>query len=344
VKKIKKTLFGFFFRLGVIPQRIYPPEHIAIFIENLPTAIKEHELKKHVDTVVRANNHSYYESMLKGFIKEGDVNIRKATFIGNGMGEASLNIYRKVLIDGKFYFEKVFFNDRIELQTAIWFQQHVFGSLNGQIVTAALTKLLKGDFITIAYFEFLELSPFPAVAGDYDEFIKLTIDLYQLSCTNPLVIEAQDTPVHIRDFRFHFQYQRNASAAEQKLTQLGIDFEELIATVDLSKKILSHGDINPGNAFKGSILIDWDSFGIYPVGLEVAYLYYRMPVRDKRHMNPTKWLTDNYKAAIDSIDWPSFERNFFFFAYIFAFHLFEEKDYADLERQIINNLHSVKKR
>src|SRR5690606_1943877 len=125
--------------------------------------------------------------------------------------------------------------------------------------------------ISVAYYEFLELTPFSKSEAD-QAYIKLTIDLYSLSRINPLDIGATPIPQHLRDFRFHFQYQRYATAAETALGELGVNFQKLVDNAASSKHILTHGDIKIGNVFKGSILVDWDSFGLYPVGLDVAYL------------------------------------------------------------------------
>ena len=338
MKKIKEILFRLFFRLGVVPYRIHSPQYFYSTIQHLPASQKEHDLKRHANIVLKANDHRYYESLLKAFGCKLDVDIEKANFVGNGVGEASLDTYRKVIIDGKIYFEKVFFTSRTELETAEWFQQHIHSRLKGHVVTASLEKLVRTDFITITYYEFLELTPF-STNENFDAFIKLTKNLYLLSDTQPSDMDDVYTPAHVRDFRFHFRYRRNAIAAERKLRLLGVDFEKLIRVVECSKKILTHGDINPGNAFKGPTLIDWDSFGIYPLGLEVANLYFRMAVWDKQCADPRKWLEDNYKTAIAPSDWVSFKRNFFFFLYVFTYHFFQRDDYyANLEQHIIRNL------
>lgn len=331
----KRILFKLFFRLGIIPQRIYEPAQLHGSLMSMPVLIQEHELKKRAELVVRADNHRYYELLLKSFVGAWDFKVDRASFIKKGIGETNLNTCRKVTIDGKAYFEKVFFNSRPEVETAEWFHRHIYGRLKYRVATAALEKLIKGDVIAIAYYEFLELSPLQKFEDDR-AYIDLTIDLYSISRERPLDIADIDIPLHICDFRFHFQYQRYAAAAEVKLRELGVDFQKLVDMASSSRKILTHGDINLGNAFKDSALVDWDSFGIYPIGLEVAYLCYRMPLREWREkIDVERWLDNNYRAAIDASDWASFERNFFFFLYIFAFPLFQDEDYSTIERQII---------
>src|SRR5690606_33310695 len=160
MKKIKEILFRLFFRLGVVPYRIHSPQYFYSTIQHLPALQKEHDLKRQVDIVLKANNHRYYESLLKAFGCELDVGIEKAHFVGKGVGEASLDTYRKVIIEDKTYFEKVYFTSRTELETAEWFQQHVHSRLKGHVITASLEKLVRAGFITITYYEFLELTPF----------------------------------------------------------------------------------------------------------------------------------------------------------------------------------------
>lgn len=332
---MKRILFNLFFRLGIVPQRIYTPAQLYGSLKAMPVLIQEHELRKRAELIVRANDHRYYELLLRAFVNRWDFKVEGASFIRKGIGESSLNTCRKVVIDGKAYFEKVFFNSRPEVETAEWFQRHIYGQLGDSIITASLEKLIKGEVITIAYYEFLELSPFQRSDGD-QAYIKLTIDLYSISKDTPLDAGAILTPQHVRDFRFHFQYQRYAGAAEAKLRELGVNFRKLVDNASSSKKILTHGDINLGNAFKGPILVDWDSFGVYPIGLDVAYLCYRMPLREWRYkLDIKRWLEDNYGAAIDPVDWTSFERNFYFFLYVFAFPLFQEGDYLGIERELI---------
>src|SRR5699024_8774627 len=98
----------------------------------------------------------------------------------------------------------------------------------------------------------------------------------------------------------------------------------------------THGDLNEGNGFEESVLIDWDSFGIFPLGLEAAYLYYRIHLRGDKIIDYKQWVKQHYSDIIHAQEWGLFEKNYTYFLFVFTCKLFPA--HSVLKEQLIQAL------
>jgi hypothetical protein len=312
---IKKCLqkFGIFVRI----QRFHTPKQFYESLKNKPVTVKEYELRRMAHIVATATNHDFYESLLKCFVPNWQqITIKKAKFIGEGLGE-SLNTYRKVEIENKYYFEKVYFNDYSHIQTLKWFQDHIYSIIKDKIKIPRIQKMYAGELLTIVYYDYFELSELEEETRE-KRLIQFSKDLYSMSCKHESYFMELEQPDSIKDFRNYFLYQKYVHLANSKLMDEGIDIKALKKSIDHSKCVLAHGDLTEGNGFKNGILIDWDDFAIYPIGFDPALIFSNHWLKNNK-VNITSWLKEHYSGIISAKDWKDFERNFTYFLLIFCY-------------------------
>jgi hypothetical protein len=297
------------------------------------------ELKGITGRVASAENHLLYERILKIFIRDWQLDFEKASFIGMGVGDGSLDTHRKVTIGNKHYFEKVYFNYYRDLQTAQWFQKYIYELIEDEITAPPIRKTYRGTLLTVAYYDYLKLAKLEKETRK-SRLLQFSKDLYLFSCSHESYLANLEPPGYIKNFRDHFIYRWNIDLAEAVLLKEGIEanhFEELL---NRSECVLTHGDINEGNGYKNGVLIDWDLAGIYPVGFDPAYIYFRLPIKSEKDIG--SWLEEHYGAVILEEDWDDFERNFIYFLFVFSAKRFDMGRFEQLERQLIEKLKTYK--
>jgi hypothetical protein len=264
--------------------------------------------------------------------------IQKASFIGKGIGVGSLDSFRRVTTDQKDYFEKVYFNSHEDLERIKWFQEHIYALIQHEIKVPRIQKIYSGDLLTIVYFEYFNLNDLKEERKK-KAIIEFSKDLYRISYTNEATLSRLEIPTNLKDFRKHFEYQSNINLARRKLGEYGIvchSFEQEAAS---SKHIITHADIQETNVFKDSVLIDWDTFGIYPIGLEPAFIYFRLLMKDSnRSTDVIDWLNKYYSEVISERDWKDFKRNFVFFLFVFSAKRIYRGIFNHIEQPLIKKL------
>jgi len=330
---MKTILFKIINFFGVYVEKLHSPKVFLNSLEKKPLIIKEYEIRKKTNFAAIVENHEYYNNLLKEDIPDWNLHIERAKFIGKGIGASSLDTFRKVYIDGKPFFEKVYFNSFPELENILWFQEHYYQELIKQIRTSKIEKVIKGNIMSVVYFEFLDLKPVTCeeLEGSLIEISKV---LYNL----PLKENSEKFSILSIDFRKHFEYKRNIKTIKEDFIKLGISFEYFERRADSSSCVFTHGDIQKTNVFKEMTLIDWDSFGFFPVGFEQAFIYYRFLFEDIQCGLPLDWILKNYKNKISDNNWQDFERNFIYFLTIFSFSLFKENKHKNILLILINYL------
>jgi thiamine kinase-like enzyme len=326
-------------RKGIYAQYFPTSKHIYDFLKGKPLQIREYELSRIAATLSIADNHKQYEKLLKAFVPGWQIEIKKTQFVGKGIGDSSLNTYRKVAIGEKRYFEKVYFNVHQHLQTVRWFEKHIYDMIKGEITVPLIRKMFHGELITIVYYDYFDLINVreEIIESHLIQFSKV---LYDISHRYRFALKKLAPPDSIRDFRNHPAYQsfKKIYSANTRLLKHGIDLKSLEKLIDQSKCILTHGDINKQNAFKNAILIDWDSFGIFPIGLDPAFIYYCLAIDKNKKANSLAWLKEYYYNVIPEEYWMEFERNFTYFLYIFSLNRFDKGKFEHLEQQLIKKL------
>jgi hypothetical protein len=336
---IKKFIKKCFQKAGIHIQRLPEAAELHSSLKNKPVDVRNHELKRITHSLGMAENHTLYDEILRAFVPAWMADIKEAAFTGSGISGSSLNTYRRVTIGGKHYFEKVYFNSRPDLQTVQWFEEHIYDLIKDEINVPTIRKKYRGELLTIVYYDFLELAKLEKETKE-SRLIQFSKDLCRLSYTHETYLTKLDPPETIRNFRNNNTYQKHIHLAGPILSKCGIDIRLFEKAIGHSTCVLTHSDINEGNGFKDAILIDWDHFGIYPIGLEPAYIYYRIILRDIEVDNagPWHWLKMHYKPVIKEEDWKTFERNFTYFLFVFSIKMFNIEEYKSIEDLLIERL------
>lgn len=329
-EKLIQTVKSIYYKLGFFPpQRILSPEHIVKDLKIAGTNRRKYDIQNHTLKLLQLKAEKEYNQFLKICIPSWDINIAKSQFLqqkGYGIGVSSLPAFRKIKTKNELWFEKVYFSDHPDLQRNIFFYNHIYPLLKEKLQIPKLQKLISGEWLSIVYFDFLKLQKIEKTEELIQEMIAVSLILYQKSKKYQEEISQLSFPAFIQDFTTHFEYQKNKKLAEKELLKYNISFDEIEEEINQSFKVLTHGDIFHTNIFQNKTLIDWDNFGIYPIGFDVAALYYRLLWRNQVDKDFEKWLINNYKNKIDSIHWKVFKRNSFFFLFVFTQKLFKDSD------------------
>jgi thiamine kinase-like enzyme len=336
---IKNIIIKILQKTGIYVQYFPTSKQIYDFLKGKPLQIRKYELNRIVATQKLADNHKQYEKLLKAFIPDWQIEIKEAQFTGNGFSPSNLNTYRKVTTGDKLYFEKVYFNDHRSLQAVQWFQKYIYDLIKDEIKAPSIQKIFRGELLTIVYYDYISI----AELGEETEersLIQFSIILYNISCAYESYLRKLAFPDLIRNFKNNnHTYRRHINKAKTRLQEEDINIKSFQKSLDHSKCILTHSDIHERNGFKKGILIDWDFFGIYPVGFDPAMIYYRrMKHKKVKNYHCVNWLREHYRTAILEEDWRDFERNFIYCLFVFSIKLFNKGLFKSIERQLIEKL------
>lgn len=339
---IKRLLFRICYGLGFYPTKIKSPEQTFSYLETKPRQIIEEELRKITYAVSLSNDRNYYTDLLKLYVPNWEEkNITSAKFIGEGYGESSLDAYRKVNISERLFFEKVYFTTHPDLKKLRWMEEEgVFSMLNEKIRVPEIRKIYKGELLSIVYFDFLELNEKDTIQEE--ELVEITKILYRLSLDNVKKIDywkGISEPVDISFFSHH-QYHKYRKAARSLLSKEDVNLVDFEKKAQASQSVLTHGDLQKTNVYDSHTVLDWDSFGIYPVGLEAAFLFFRLVFKESKKEDPFRWLTKNYQTVFDDQVENDFSRNFAYFLFVFSCELFADHREIWLKEKLIRKLKS----
>lgn len=349
-----KWLFHY---LGFIIERVPDENKLFFELNNCHESVQRYVLKRITDNIRIANNHKLYNKVLKRYIPTWDNHLTSAVFIGNGVGEYSFNTFRKVYFENRRYFEKIYFNNTHDLAKIEWFSNYIYPLLKNSINVARLHRVVKGDVITIVYFEFAELSPLPATRLTPVSF-EFSRELIRLSNEDSLKKLAATAPAYFKDYKLHAYYRGNISLATKLMKELSYNAlspESIENIIKLQPLVVTHGDIQRTNLFSNNYLIDWDSFGFYPLGLEAAYIICKFDVHSSgggvvsTSNDLQTVLLENYSGVICSDQWKCFELCVFYFFFIFIalddgteLNVTLQKDVFNRIEQLYNDV-SIKK-
>lgn len=334
---LKNVLYRLCYRLGFYPIKIKSPQVFYAYLKRQPQLLKEFELNQLSYAIALGRDHKYYNSLLHKFIPQWlPAQIDSAKFVGEGYGGGSLNAYRHVQIKGEDLFEKVYFNNLIDFKKTTWFQENIAELIHEEISFPKIKKIYSGELISIAYFDYLTLDRVKHASSE--ELIAISKILYTLSEKHSARLTKMEKPARITNFGYHPQYEKYRESASQKLHEKALDSQQFEKLASASKHVLTHGDLQKTNAYKKRILLDWDAFGFYPVGLEPAFLFFRRVFKEGEKENPSTWLYKNYQAEIKEKDWKDFERNFIYFLFVFSMELFLIEQKEKLEEILLKKM------
>lgn len=320
-KRLIQIIKSIYYKLGFFPpQRILSAQQIKRDFKYLPEELKRFQIRNHTYKLAALNGINEYDAILDVYIPNREFKLNNSEFIiesNHGQGGSSFLTFRKGNFRNLNLFEKIYFSDHPDLQRNIFFDNHIYSLLKKDLQIPKLQKLISGEWLSIVYFDFFKLQKIEKTEDLIQEMIAVSLILYQKSKKYQEEISQLSPPVFIQDFTTHFEYQIHRKSAEKELLRNNISIDEIEEEINQSFKVLTHGDIVHTNIFQNKILIDWDNFGIYPIGFDVAFIYYRLLRYNQIDNDFEKWLLINYKNKIDSIHWKVFKRNSFFFLYIF---------------------------
>lgn len=332
---LKALFFKWCYRFGFYPIKIKSPQAFYAYLQRMPKSVQEHELSRLSYAIAFSGDHKYYNALLKEFVPNWPVEkIFKTNFVGEGYGCSSLNAYRSVQIGSKRYFEKVYFRAHTDLQKLQWLQDHAGEVLKEKIHFPRIQKVYSGELLSIVYFDFLTLSQEQSTPKE--NLVKITLQLYEWSKASKLAqIKAPD---FIRDYTKHHQYARYRAAALNELKGKGMSVKRFEQEAEMAEYVLTHGDIQKTNIYDNNTILDWDSFGIFPIGMEPAFLLFRFFFKEEINIAPENWLDKNYRSFIPKEDWKDFERNFIYFLFVFSMEIFLVGENRRLENKLLDIL------
>lgn len=346
MRKVFKSIFQTGFRkLGFYPLQKFPSAELLYKkLKDKPYALLRYQLKKTIRFVEAVGDQIYYTDLLRTFVPTWDVVVQESSFIGEGRGEDNLNTYRKLKIDGTWYFEKVFFNYAKDLESVEWFLTHVYDKYEFAFTVPKIRKKYTGALLTIVYFELFDLRPLSDEELEQHK-IKLTAELYQVTVTNDFNAKSLNTPDFLKTYMGKFyvekKYKDFIEEAKRILVKKDIDTAKLDRLASESRPVLAHGSIHRKNIFKNNIVVDWDFFGLYPIGTDIPMIYLRLRRDSLTIKDLGGWLRTNYSAVILKEDWNDFKRNVFYFLFIYNYSKYGKWEFfSRLEREIINELRS----
>lgn len=319
---------------GLLYKRYPTIKHIFDKIKTLPLAVQRYELQELADTLKKTNNHKIYNSLLSEFIPCWSPHIQKEKFIGKGVGGSSLNTYRKVQIRETAYFEKIFFSDDENLLRLRWFYTLFYRRFKEFLNIPKIEMNYNAELLSIVYYEFMEL-PSQACEEDLLHFLQT------LHCISVgMNFETMSIPKNLKDFESnHPVYQKNRSIAKEKLQVRQVNISVIEEKMKSSSLIVAHGDIHFKNAFKKKYLIDWDDFGLYPMGFDAALTYYYLLKRQEVDKDIEGWLVKHFDKVVKKGKWKEFKGNVFYFLYVFGQKiLFSQGKYTALENKLLKTI------
>lgn len=309
---------------------------------HLNTAADKASLKEYTKNLRLADSHPFYEDLLKLYVPEWNLNIRKAEFVGKGLGDESLNTYRRIETGkGEILFEKIFFTDSRLEEKLTFLQKKIFPEFKEKINSPKIQISFAGKQLTIVYFEYFILKPVPIRQRTQEAFKILNI----LKDIQPEIDwEDEINKLGINNFKNHPRYKWNLRGNLDIYKKENIDYKYFEECAADSVKVLAHGDLSKNNLFQGDRVVDWDHFGFYPRGFELAFIYRNFYLNDPDNSMGPLELISSYLNEEAMINKEEVERDFMYFCSIFSFEFFirrgrkRNKRLNEIEQEIIHYL------
>lgn len=271
-------------------ERFPSPKQLNKLISSLNEEDAFKTIKNYCSQLKLADNHLFYNQVLKLSIPASKLTpVDKAIFIGEGGGESSFNTFRKMHFDDSIVFEKICKTNHNDFKRLVWFEENLREKLESRLQVPGIIHIEKGSLFTVIYFEFLNLFP---LTGSQIEKESVETSLRLSSLTTKFNLKK--LPGYLLDFESFFRYRNNIEKSKRLMTESGLNYEDLMKKIKSIPKTLTHGDIQVKNLFQNKVLVDWDSYGFYPIGMEEALIYYKLFEEESYKGTPEKWLKSNY--------------------------------------------------
>lgn len=336
-KKIQRQIIRLFYKLGIyIDIEFFPsPEKVYQRIAHLDPQQQILSLEKICSAVSAGKDHVYYENLLRKFIPNWKLTPKNQEFISEGLW-SGFNSFRKLQIENSFFFEKLFATSDLTLEKLLWFQEHIFPLIQNKISTPKIKQFFIGNPLSLAYFEWINARSIAEKEGEKPA-IEISKILYHVS----LKPEFQSLliPDELKNYHRHNRFKRWILGAKTTLEKHNISADEIEEKINSGRFVITHGDLKDLNLFENQSLIDWDEAGIYPAGMEPAFIYARNILHyDLVKTSPTEWLTQHFKNLIPEEEWQHFTLSYAYFLFVFSFEKLQEERYEEIKKVLINFL------
>lgn len=226
-------------------------------------------VKACADRCARQLNHEAYERVLGAY--DSGLNFSQEAlerhFVGAGRGRYTLNSYRKIVMQGATLFEKIYLRDSVDWRKCDFFYEHVLPGLCGdELSVPRLLDVVSGEHLVVSRFDFVEF--LVVDERDYiDRLVSVTQRLASFECDSALV------SCELKSLELHFGFERCFRKTQAVLEQAGEKNSLLLqmkGRCETMPRFVGHGDLSLPNMGVGSIVLDWDNFGFYPPGFDLA--------------------------------------------------------------------------
>lgn len=319
---------------GIYPFNKKSPDRFINFISTKNHKAQQEKIRQFSLLIKRKNKHDIFEKTIQNLIPNWALEFKEKTFTGKGTNPNTINATRKIRIGTNLFFEKVYFTQQYEFQTLIWFNENIYSHLNKHVKIPKVKMLFKGELVSIVYFEFLNLKGLKKEKWEL-ALMAFAITLYQSS---PLILQSLvkiKIPKNILDYSLNEKYREAIKFIDSVLKRSDYDLEKIKDSISSSKHVLTHNDLNRANAFQNNVLIDWDGFGIYPIGLEQSYMYIDFHYHRNTIVHYDQWLEEYWKPHITPNDWFVFYRNFCYFLLAISNHHIDQRFMRELKKDLL---------
>lgn len=245
--------------ISVIKQYLFGSQAAASFAD----------LKVLAEKYVGRTDHAAYEKALRAFDEQVDflVDSARCKFVGSGKGRFTLNAYRKLGLEGESLFEKVYAADSLDWKKCSFFYQHLAPELKAsQIRVPALREASCGKRLAIARFEFLQHAPLLR-----EHYLARAMSIVQALSTLE-VVGTIDQPDFV-NLDLHFGFERCYRKTDEFLRKADEPAEllrRMRMRCEAMPRFVGHGDLSLPNLGQAGLVLDWDNFGFYPPGFDLA--------------------------------------------------------------------------
>lgn len=266
---------------------------------------------KNLLSIIRfINNMELFENILMQFDNDLKfVKYQSADFLPKASGgDGSLDVYRKITLQTQdVLFEKIYLKQSEYYNKLEIFYTKILPQINHLIKVPKLEYVHKGrDFVSCC-FEFVTSKP-TNKNNIYEITLPILSGIYNKSLQIPKELKSDE-------FIKEHLYKQGFEKASKMFGLSNIKkIEDIIVSYP---HVLAHGDLNTAHVYENGYFIDWDRFGIYPIGYDIGMLLSRYNAFES-----LKALVDfidlNILDKIDSnIDKKEFKIGCLYFSFIF---------------------------
>lgn len=238
-------------------------------IQRLGSGRSFSEIKRIAEKHALRDDHGAYERALSRYdtniVFDGACDLHQ--FIGSGKGQHTLNCYRKLRCDGRWLFEKIYAVESLDWRKCQYFYEHVHPTLERVAIRVpALLWSMCGSRLAVARFDYVEFSPIDPQSY-LEDVVSISGQLSGIGPAQPYV------PADLLDLSQHYGFERCFQKTVGVVERAGGDAELLRSMrnqCEALPRFIGHGDLSRPNMAQDALLLDWDNFGFYPPGFDLA--------------------------------------------------------------------------